>query len=217
MEWLQQLLDIFFNLDTYLSSWVAMLGPWFYLVLFLIIFCETGLVVTPFLPGDSLLFSMGAVASLEASNLSMPLLTVVLCAAAILGDFVNYSIGRHLGMALFSGKHNRLFNRNHLMRAQQFYERHGGKTIFLARFIPIVRTFAPFVAGMGEMNYRRFVVFNWIGGIVWVGSFLFAGYFFGNLPAVQRDFHYVIVAIIILSILPALVEYWRAERRARQY
>lgn len=212
MELLDQIFDIFFNLDTHLNVWATVLGPWLYGVLFLIIFCETGLVVTPFLPGDSLLFAVGALASLPDSPLRLPALAVLLSAAAILGDYVNYSIGYRLGPRVFTSQTSLFLNRKHLLRTQRFYEKHGGKTIFLARFVPIVRTFAPFVAGIGKMEYLRFAVFNVSGAITWIFGFLLAGYWFGNIPLVQEQFHYVILAIIILSVMPPLVEYLRSRR-----
>jgi membrane-associated protein len=212
MELIQQLIDIFFHLDTHLNVWAGVLGPWLYLVLFAILFCETGLVVMPLLPGDSLLFAVGALASLEGSPLNLSLLTVLLIVAAVAGDAVNYSIGYRLGPKVFSREKSRFLNREHLMRTHAFYERHGGKTIFLARFIPIIRTFAPFVAGVGKMGYRRFSMFNVSGGIAWVLSFLLGGYFFGNVPVVKRNFHYVIVAIIVISVLPAAIEFLRSRR-----
>jgi membrane-associated protein len=189
-----------------------MLGPWLYLVLFVIIFCETGLVVTPFLPGDSLLFAVGALASVDGSSIRLPLLSVLLFGAAVAGDAVNYAIGARIGPRVFSHSDSRLFNRAHLIRTQRFYEKYGGKTIVLARFIPIIRTFAPFVAGIGTMAYPRFALFNVTGGALWVLSFLLGGFFFGNVPAVKQNFHYVIVAIMVISIMPPILEYLRARR-----
>jgi membrane-associated protein len=212
MELLEQVIDIFFRLDVHLNEWAGVLGPWLYLVLFAIVFCETGLVVTPFLPGDSLLFAVGALASIEGSPLNLPLLLLLLFVAAVAGDAVNYAVGYRVGPRVFTGVESRLFNRDHLVRTQRFYERHGGKTIVLARFIPIIRTFAPFVAGIGKMIYWRFAFFNVSGGAAWVLSFVLAGYFFGNVPAVKQNFHYVIVVIIVLSIMPPVIEYLRARR-----
>lgn len=212
MELLQQAIDIFLHLDSHLNSWAGMLGPWLYLVLFLIIFCETGLVVTPFLPGDSLLFAVGALASVDGSSIRLPLLSVLLFGAAVAGDAVNYAIGARIGPRVFSHSDSRLFNREHLIRTQRFYEKYGGKTIVLARFIPIIRTFAPFVAGIGTMAYPRFALFNVTGGALWVLSFLLGGFFFGNVPAVKQNFPYVIVAIIVISIMPPILEYLRARR-----
>ena len=212
MEFLQSALDLFLHLDQHLNEWAGIFGPWLYLVLFLIIFCETGLVVTPFLPGDSLLFAIGALASIEGSPLSLPLIAILLITAAVLGDAVNYAIGSYLGPMVFSSDRARLLNRRHLERTHEFYERHGGKTIFLARFVPIIRTFAPFVAGIGRMSYRYFAGYNVTGAISWVLAFLLAGYWFGQLPAVKRNFHIVILAIIVISLLPMVVEYVRARR-----
>ena len=212
MEFLQTVLDLFLHLDQHLNEWAGVLGPWLYLVLFLIVFCETGLVVTPFLPGDSLLFAIGALASLEGSPISLPVIAILLIVAAISGDAVNYAIGNYLGPMVFSSDRVRFLNRRHLERTHEFYERHGGKTIFLARFVPIVRTFAPFVAGIGKMSYRYFAAYNVTGALAWVLSFLLAGYYFGQIPTVKRNFHVVIVAIIIISILPMVFEYLRARR-----
>jgi len=212
MEFLQSVLDLFLHLDQHLNEWAGVLGPWLYLVLFLIVFCETGLVVTPFLPGDSLLFAIGALASIEGSPLSLPLIAILLITAAVLGDGVNYAIGNYLGPMVFSSDRARLLNRRHLERTHEFYERHGGKTIFLARFVPIIRTFAPFIAGIGRMSYRYFAVYNVTGAISWVLGFLLAGYWFGQLPTVKRNFHIVILAIIVISLMPMLVEYVRARR-----
>jgi membrane-associated protein len=212
MEFLQDVIDIFLHLDLHLNAWAGMLGPWLYLVLFLIIFCETGLVVTPFLPGDSLLFAVGALASVDGSSIRLPLLCVLLFGAAVAGDAVNYAIGARIGPRVFSHSDSRLFNRTHLIRTQRFYEKYGGKTIVLARFIPIIRTFAPFVAGIGTMAYPRFALFNVTGGALWVLSFLLGGFFFGNVPVVKQNFHYVIVAIIVISVMPPIVEYLQARR-----
>ncbi|MBI4518430.1 MAG: DedA family protein [Deltaproteobacteria bacterium] len=212
MELLQNLFDIFFHLDTHLNEWAGMLGPWLYALLFLILFCETGLVVTPVLPGDSLLFAVGALISLEGSPLSLPLMLVLLCTAAITGDAVNYAIGYRVGPKVFSSEESWLLNKRHLLRTEEFYEKHGGKTIILARFMPIIRTFAPFVAGIGKMGYARFAAFNVVGGIAWVLAFVLGGYYFGNVPAIKRNFHYVIVAIVILSVLPPVIEYLRSRR-----
>jgi membrane-associated protein len=212
MEFLQHAADLFLHLDQHLNQWAGVLGPWLYLLLFVIVFCETGLVVTPFLPGDSLLFAIGALCSLEDSPLSLPLMAVLLIMAAILGDAVNYAIGSYVGPAVFTSERGRLLNRRHLVRTHEFYERHGGKTIFLARFVPIVRTFAPFIAGIGKMSYRYFASYNVAGAFTWVLSFLLAGYWFGQLPTVKRNFHIVILAIIVISLMPMVVEYLRARR-----
>ena len=212
---MNQFLDIFLHLDVHLASLTASLGPWMYVVLFLIIFCETGLVVTPFLPGDSLLFAVGALCALDSSGLSLGVMMVLLIVAAILGDAVNYAIGMRFGPAVFKSESSRLLNRKHLLHTQRFYERHGGKTIILARFIPIVRTFAPFVAGIGKMSYARFAMFNVTGALAWVIGFLGLGYAFGNMPVVKKQFHYVILGIIVVSVLPAVIEFLRARREAR--
>jgi membrane-associated protein len=212
MDALKTAVDVFLHLDLHLNAWAGQLGGWLYAVLFLVIFCETGLVVTPFLPGDSLLFAVGALASRAGSPIDLPWIAVLLCAAAVLGDATNYTIGYRLGPKVFS-RDSRLLNRKHLAQAQEFYERHGGKTIILARFIPIIRTFAPFVAGIGKMRYARFAMFNVVGGIAWVLSFLLAGFFFAELPIVKDRFHYVILAIIAISLVPVVVEYLRARRR----
>ena len=212
MEFIQLVIDFILHIDRHLAELTAAYGPWIYGILFLIIFCETGLVVTPFLPGDSLLFVAGAIATQDAMNvhIMVPLLIV----AAILGDAVNYSIGRFFGAKLFANPDSKIFRRRYLEVTEAFYEKHGGKTIILARFVPIVRTFAPFVAGMGHMPYRRFATYNVIGAVVWVTLFSYAGYFFGNLPVVQSNLHYLIVAIIFVSILPGVIEIIRHRRAA---
>lgn len=185
---------------------------WTYLVLFLIIFCETGLVFTPFLPGDSLLFAAGALAALGSLN---PLILFLLLAvAAILGDTVNYWIGEFIGEKLFDSKKLKFLKREHLDKTHQFYEKHGGKTIIIARFVPIIRTFAPFVAGIGSMTYPKFLSYNFLGGILWVGLFIFGGYYFGNLPFVKSNFSTVILAIVIISVLPGVIEYLRNRKKA---
>jgi len=212
MEFIQLVIDFILHIDRHLAELTAAYGPWIYGILFLIIFCETGLVVTPFLPGDSLLFVAGAIATQDAMNVH--LMVVLLIIAAILGDAVNYSIGRFFGVRLFSNPDSKIFRRRYLQITQAFYARHGGKTIILARFVPIVRTFAPFVAGMGHMPYRRFAAYNVIGAIVWVTLFSYAGYFFGTLPVVQSNLHYLIVGIIFVSILPGVIEVIRHRRAA---
>jgi membrane-associated protein len=215
MEWISQLIDLFLHLDQHLNDWAGLLGVWLYLVLFLIVFCETGLVVTPFLPGDSLLFAVGALASIPGSPLDLPLIILVLCIAAVLGDAVNYTIGYRVGPRVFSSQKSRWLNKEHLDRTHAFYEKYGGKTIILARFMPIVRTFAPFVAGIGQMSYPRFALFNVAGGIAWVLMFVLGGYSFGEVPVVKRNFHIVILAIIVVSVMPPVIEYLRARRQAR--
>jgi len=207
MELITSLIDIFLHLDEYLSGIILQYGTVTYLILFLVIFAETGLVVTPFLPGDSLLFAAGALASSTA--LDPIVLFILLGVAAVIGDAVNYSIGRRIGKRAFSGEIKWL-KKEYLDRTHAFYEKHGGKTIFLARFVPIVRTFAPFVAGVGEMSYRYFATYNIVGAIIWVGLFTFAGYFFGEIPFVKENFEFVVVAIILVSILPAVYEVIKA-------
>jgi membrane-associated protein len=204
MELISQVIDFFLHLDKYLAEIISAYGTWTYLILFFVIFMETGFVVTPFLPGDSLLFAAGTFASLGALNVWV--LFILLSFAAILGDTVNYWIGHFIGEKAFSGN-IRFLKKEYLDRTHEFYERHGGKTIILARFIPIIRTFAPFVAGVGEMSYGRFITYNVVGGIMWVGIFVFAGYFFGNIPFVKHNFSLVILAIIIISVLPGVYEF----------
>ncbi len=213
MDLLAQALDLFLNLDEHLNQWAGVLGPWLYVLLFVVVFCETGLVVTPFLPGDSLLFAVGALCSIEGSTLSLPVMFATLGVAAVLGDAVNYSIGHYLGPVVFTSEHSRFLNRDHLLRTQEFYARHGGKTIFLARFVPIIRTFAPFVAGIGRMSYRHFATWNVTGAAAWVLSMTFAGYFFGHIPIVKRNFETVILAIIAISLMPIAVEWLRSRRQ----
>jgi membrane-associated protein len=208
----RQLIDIALHLDRYLNAWAGDLGGWLYALLFLVVFAETGLVVTPFLPGDSLLFAVGALSATEGSPISVWLVGVLLCIAAIVGDAVNYAIGRRIGPKVFSSETSRLLNRGHLLRAKAFYERHGGKTIIIARFAPIIRTFAPFVAGIGQMSYPRFAFYNVIGGVAWVWSFLLLGFWFGNREIVKKNFTLVIFAIIVISLIPAVVEFIRARR-----
>ena len=212
MELLHRASDIFLHLDQHLNDWAGVLGPLLYLVVFAVVFCETGLVVTPFLPGDSLLFALGTLCSIEGSPVSLPLMAGALLLAAVLGDACNYAIGHYLGPMVFTSERSRLLNRRHLLRTQAFYERHGGKTIFLARFVPIVRTFAPFVAGIGRMRYAQFALWNVSGASVWVVGLMLAGYQFGQIPLVKRHFETVILAIVALSLLPLFVEYVRARR-----
>ena len=214
MEWIQTAVDLFLHLDRHLAELTQALGPYVYFLLFAIVFCETGLVVTPFLPGDSLLFAIGALASIPDSGLNLWLISALLIAAAVLGDAVNYTVGAYIGPRIFSHEGSRWFNKQHLMRTHEFYEKYGGKTILLARFIPIIRTFAPFVAGVGSMTYARFAVYNVTGGVAWVLAFLMAGYWFGQLPVVKQYFHLVIVAIIVISVIPVIVELVKARRAA---
>lgn len=211
MGLLQTMFDFILHIDVHLAAMVATYGIWIYAILFLIVFCETGLVVTPFLPGDSLLFVAGTLAA--TGQMNPHTLVALLIVAAILGDAVNYSIGRLFGQRLFSNPQSRIFRQAYLERTHAFYERHGGKTIILARFVPIVRTFAPFVAGMGKMSYRHFALFNVTGGIVWVTAFVYAGYWFGNMPVVKQNLELLILGIIFVSVLPGLIEYWRQHRR----
>lgn len=210
MDFLRMVLDFFLHLDVHLAEIIARFGAGAYLILFLIIFCETGLVIMPLLPGDSLLFAAGAFAALGSFEL-VPLM-FLLIVAAVLGDTLNYWIGSRIGARAFSGN-VRFLKQEYLLRTQEFYQRHGGKTIVLARFVPIVRTFAPFVAGVGGMNYSRFLMYNVVGAVVWVVLFTLAGYFFGNIPAVQENFTLVILAIIGLSVLPIVIEMVRSRRR----
>lgn len=215
MEFLASMVDIFLHLDRYLADIIQQYGTLTYVILFLIIFCETGLVITPFLPGDSLIFAAGTFAALSSSGLSIVLLFVILVIAAVLGDASNYWIGSKLGHKAERGDF-RLIKKEYLTKTHQFFEKHGGKTIFLARFVPIVRTFAPFVAGAGSMTYRYFFSYNVFGGIFWVAIFLALGYFFGNIPFVSRNFELVIIAIVIISILPAVFEWIRHKRSAKK-
>lgn len=216
MEPIKFLIDLVLHLDEYLNVIITNYGVWTYGILFLIIFMETGFVVTPFLPGDSLLFAAGSFAAL--GSLNPVYLFVLLSIAAVLGDTINYSIGAYIGPRAFSGEIKYL-KREHLDRTHEFYEKHGGKTIILARFIPIIRTFAPFVAGIGSMTYGRFIIFNVVGGITWVAIFTFGGYYFGNLPVVRNNFELVIFAIIFISFIPPILEFFKArkEKKQRQY
>lgn len=216
MEILAQIVDIFLHLDAHLNAWAGMMGVWLYVVLFVVVFCETGLVVTPFLPGDSLLFACGALAATAGSPIDLWILIPVLFTAAVLGDFCNYEIGKWFGPKVFTRKDSIFLNKDHLNKAHAFYEKYGGKTIILARFIPIIRTFAPFVAGIGKMTYFHFASYNLIGAALWVLLFTLGGYFFADLPVVQNHFHYVIVAIIVLSCLPAVFEFYHERRKARR-
>ncbi|GMV09748.1 MAG TPA: DedA family protein [Gemmatimonadaceae bacterium] len=211
MELIQTFIDYVLHLDAHLTVLVNWAGVWTYVVLALIIFAETGLVVTPFLPGDSLLFAVGALAAATGS-LNIVLLFVLLTTCAIVGDAVNYWIGSKFGAQAAAGRLP-LVKKEHIQRTHEFYERHGGKTIILARFVPIIRTFAPFVAGAGTMTYQRFALYNVTGGVAWVGAMLFAGYFFGNIPFVKDNFSAVVLAIILLSIAPGVIAVWQERRR----
>jgi len=217
MELIQQLFDTLIHLSPQsINNFVSLVGSGLsYAVLFLIIFAETGLVIAPLLPGDSLLFAVGAVSASSGSPIRVEVLAVLLVVAAILGDAVNYLIGYVVGPQVFTREDSRLLNKKHLLLAHEFYEKYGGVTIILARFVPIVRTFAPFVAGIGRMNYPRFAVYNITGGVAWVLSFLLAGWWFGAREVVQRNFHVVIVAIIVISIIPGVVEYIQVRRRRK--
>jgi membrane-associated protein len=214
MDLVHWFVDFFLHLDRHLAEVIQAYGTWTYALLFTIVFMETGLVVTPFLPGDSLLFAAGSFAALGA--LDVRLVFALLAFAAVLGDNVNYAIGHYLGPKVFHYERSRFFNPDHLRKTHRFYERYGVKTIIIARFVPIVRTFSPFVAGIGAMRYPRFLAFDVVGGILWVGVCLFAGYFFGNLPIVKKNFSLVIVAIVLISVMPAVVEYLRHRAEARR-
>jgi membrane-associated protein len=211
MEWITFIIDFILHIDKHLATIIASAQSWTYIILFVIIFIETGLVVTPFLPGDSLLFASGALAA-STGQLNIMLLFVLMATAAILGDTANYWIGHKIGPKAFTSN-SRFLKKEYLDRTHAFYEKHGGKTIFFARFIPIIRTFAPFVAGIGEMTYGHFITYNVVGGIVWTGLFLFAGYFFGKIPFVENNFSLVVIAIILISVLPAVVEIIRNRKQ----
>lgn len=213
METVRHLIDVILHLNRHLAELVGEYGVWVYAILFLIVFCETGLVVTPFLPGDSLLFAVGALSATGGLNLGLCI--GLLLVAAILGDTVNYAIGKYAGEGL-QRRFPRLVRKDHLDRTHAFFEKYGGKTIIIARFVPIVRTFAPFVAGAGEMSYGRFMQYNVIGAVLWVVLCTMAGYFFGNLPFVQNNFSAVILGIIVVSVLPAVVEIYREWRKGRR-
>ena len=206
---LASLIDFILHIDQHLIELIQTYGLWIYTILFLIVFCETGLVVTPFLPGDSLLFAAGAVAALGGMNVHIA--AALLLAAAVIGDAVNFAIGKYFGEKLFAKPDSRMFKREYLDKTHAFYEKYGGKTIILARFVPIVRTFAPFVAGMGNMHYGRFIRYNIIGALMWVGLLTYAGYFFGELPVVKNNFGLVVIGIIVVSVLPMAVEIAKAK------
>lgn len=211
MDFIKTFIDIFMHLDRHLSTIIQSYGVWTYAILFLIIFCETGLVVMPLLPGDSLLFAAGAFAAVGAFDIYW--LAILLAIAAILGDTVNYGIGHYLGPRVFSRQDVRFLNRRYLDRTHKFYEKYGGKTIIIARFVPIIRTFAPFVAGVGSMTYSRFIAYNIVGGLAWIAIFVAGGYFFGNIPIVRKNFTLVIMAIILISVMPGVIEFLRHRRR----
>nr|WP_040300595.1 DedA family protein [Arcticibacter svalbardensis] len=211
MEFIQTMIDFVLHIDKHLVEIVSEYNTWTYLILFVIIFAETGFVVTPFLPGDSLLFAAGAIIARPESGLNIFLMALLLIAAAVLGDMANYHIGDYIGPKAFSGKY-KLLKKEYLEKTQHFYDKHGGKTIIYARFVPIVRTFAPFIAGIGTMSYARFASYNIVGGVAWVCSFLFLGYFFGGLPVIKENFTYVIFAIIVVSLIPPLFEMFRKKK-----
>jgi membrane-associated protein len=212
MDFIKSIIDFILHIDTHLVELTNEYGLWVYAILFLIIFCETGLVVTPFLPGDSLLFAAGAITAMPGSELEVVTLGILLIIAAIIGDTVNYHIGKVIGTRVFTRDY-RFIKREHLRRTRLFYEKHGGKTIIYARFIPIIRTFAPFVAGIGTMSYRKFISFNIIGAIVWVVLFLGAGFLFGNIPVIKNNFSTVIIAIILISLIPVVIEFFKARKQ----
>ncbi len=213
METIQYLIDLFLHFDKHLNEAIIHYGALTYVILFLIIFAETGLVVTPFLPGDSLIFAAGTFAAIGSFEVN--LLFVILTAAAILGDTANYWIGHYIGPKVFH-KESKYIKKEYLERTHQFYEKYGGKTIIIARFVPIIRTFAPFVAGVGSMTYSKFVLYNITGGVLWVALFTYTGYFFGNIPFIKNNFSFVIIAIIIISVLPGVIEYFRHRRKLSQ-
>ncbi len=213
MDHLLYLVDLFLHLDKHLDMIVGEYGTFTAIILFAIVFCETGLVVTPFLPGDSLLFAAGAIAS--RGTLDITTLAVLLFIAAVLGDGVNYHIGKFIGPKVFESN-SKIFKKKYLEKTQAFYEKYGGKTIIIARFVPMVRTFAPFLAGVGRMGYSRFLIYNVVGAALWIGIFLFGGYLFGDLPIVKKNFSIVILVIIVLSITPGVIEIIRARRESRK-
>lgn len=214
MEFIISFIDFFIHLDRHLAEIIQNFGGWTYFIIFMIIFCETGLVVTPILPGDSLLFALGTFAALGA--LEIEWLLILLSIAAVAGNIVNYAIGYFVGPKIFQKENVRFLNKAYLDRTHQFYEKHGGKTIVIARFLPIIRTFAPFVAGIGKMTYARFFLYNVLGSISWVAIFVLGGYYFGNLPVVKNNFTIVVFAIIIISMLPVVIEYFRHHFRSSQ-
>ncbi|MFN5323446.1 MAG: DedA family protein [Bacteroidota bacterium] len=211
MELLKFIIDFILHIDDHLVEITANYGLWIYAIIFLIVFCETGLVVTPFLPGDSLLFATGAIIALPESGLSYWIMYGVIFVAAVIGDATNYHIGRYIGSGIFKSE-SRFIKREYLEKTQKFYEKHGGKAIVYARFVPIIRTFAPFVAGVGTMDYKRFFNFNVFGAFLWVSLFLTAGYLFGNIQFIKDNFSAVILGIIILSLLPIFIEYFKARK-----
>lgn len=211
MEFLAKVIDFIFHLDAHLSDIIQAYGVWTYSILFVVIFCETGLVVTPFLPGDSLLFAAGTFAA--RGDMKVGLLFLILAAAAVLGDTMNYWLGKIVGPKVFHREKTRFFKKEYLDRTHTFYEKYGAETIIIARFVPIIRTFAPFVAGIGRMTYGKFLSYNIIGGVGWVAIFTFGGYFFGNIPFVKKNFSIVIIVIIVLSLVPAVVEFFKHKKK----
>lgn len=211
MDFLHLVLDFILHIEVHLDYLIQTYHTWTYLILFMIIFCETGVVVLPFLPGDSLLFAIGAFAA--RGSFDFWTISLTLLAAAIIGDSLNYTIGRYVGPKVFSKHDSKLFNKSHLLKAQSFYEKYGAKTIIIARFIPIVRTFAPFVAGIGEMTYKKFMTYNVVGAVAWIFAFIPLGYFFGNLPFIQSNFKLVMIAIIVISVLPGIIEFIRERKK----
>jgi membrane-associated protein len=211
VEFLSKIIEFIIHLDTHLSDLIQTYGLWTYLILFVVIFCETGLVVTPFLPGDSLIFAAGTFAA--RGDLKVGWLFLILAAAAVLGDTVNYWIGKIIGPKIFHKEKTPFFKKEYLDRTHEFYEKYGAETIIIARFVPIIRTFAPFVAGIGRMTYLKFISYNVIGGVGWVATFTFGGYFFGNIPFVKNNFSIVIIAIILISLVPAVVEFLKHRKK----
>ena len=211
MEFLHLVIDFILHIEVHLDYLIQTYHTWTYLILFMIIFCETGVVVLPFLPGDSLLFAIGAFAA--RGSFDFWTISITLLVAAIIGDSLNYTIGKYVGPKVFHKADSKLFNKNHLIKAQAFYEKYGAKTIIIARFIPIVRTFAPFVAGIGEMTYKKFMTYNVVGAVAWIFIFIPLGYFFGNLPFIQSNFKLVMIAIIVISILPPIIEFIRERNK----
>ena len=214
MEFISVIIDFILHIDQHLIELAAQYGTWIYAILFLIIFCETGLVVTPFLPGDSLLFAAGGIAAIGEMNIHV--MVLLLITSAIIGDAVNFMIGKYFGAKLFANPDSKIFKRSYLDKTHKFYEKYGGKTIIIARFVPIVRTFAPFVAGMANMHYGRFIRYNVIGAVLWVVLFSYAGYFFANIPVVKNNLGLVLGAIIVISVLPGVIEVLRAKRAAKR-
>lgn len=216
MEFIQLVISFILHIDVHLSELFSQYGLWIYGILFLIIFCETGLVVTPFLPGDSLLFATGALVAISASSgLDVNVMAIIVISAAVLGNIVNYTIGRFFGAQLFRNPNSKIFRQDYLNKARDFYDRHGGVAIIMTRFIPIIRTFAPFVAGMSGMKYPKFIAYNIIGALLWVGIFLYAGFHFGNIPSVRKNFTLLILAILVVSVLPIFYEAWKAHKASK--